>query len=238
MSTTNAAAESEATEHRRRLGRFQTNIAQPDEGFCYLAIPKAANTAIKLALLPAIQRDSEELVDGQPILRSIHRKDAGIFSYADTRTIAAGKYDLIFTVVRNSWERIYSCYNDKVKGAKFHEPFSVYGITKDTSFSEFVEVISATDDKHSEIHFRSQWSVLTQGSRFLPNLVLRLESIEDEWDIVRGYFAEKHDIALEPLTVQNRKSKGIDYREAYDERSWALIAERYRKEIKFFGFTS
>ncbi|MCL5779298.1 sulfotransferase family protein [Limibaculum sp. FT325] len=225
-----------ASIHRDQLrrGTFESNIINRNAGFAYLSIPKAANSSIKYALLPTVGLADDSEINGVKAIRLIHDQSSGPFSFERKAQIIADLPPLIFTCVRNTWARLLSCYQDKVRKT-LHGPFSIYGITSDYSFEDFLEIIAKVPDELAEIHFRSQLSLIHHEGRFLPNLVLRAENLHKEWPILQSYFRSQNGIEISDLRILNRTAN--ENRVTISRRAIEIISTRYKDEIKFFGFS-
>jgi len=214
---------------------MERNIVNDKYNFAYLTIPKAANSSVKYALLPTISKSQNDTIHDSPIIQNLHRTDKDLYVYSDKQSVLHKDYSLVFAVVRNSWTRIASCYIDKIQHA-FHKPFAEYGMSPDTSFSEFVETIAQIPDDRSEIHFRSQLSFLFLGDIYLPNLTLKVESLNAQWPIIQSYFHSKYDLRIEDMKQICKRGNG-KYADMYDRRTSKLIEQRYSDEIAFFNFS-
>lgn len=217
------------------LGRFESNIFDERFDFAYLSIPKAANTSIKIALIPTVGLAPEDEVNGRPARTLVHDKINGPFEYRSRAYIAERPVGFVFSAVRNTWERIASCWYDKVV-RRFHVPFAHYGFEKGMPFTGFVGCIAAIEDERAEVHFRSQLTQLYYRRRFLPDVVFRTEQLAAQWPRLQAWFAGRHGTAIGHLPSANRSGRA-PAREIYDAASREFVRNRYEEEIGFFGFT-
>lgn len=203
-------------------------------GYAYLTIPKAANTSIKMALLPTIGRTREDIHLDEPIARSIHNPDAGLYELTTRKAVQKSEVNFVFTCVRNTWSRLESCYLDKIK-RNFLPSYADYSFSPKTTFCEFVDTICETPDEECEIHFRPQTRFLYDKGRFLPDLVLRTEALNSHWEVLRCYFKNQHGVDI-PKIARFGLSTNRPDETLYDQSTVEKIARRYGEEIAMFGF--
>lgn len=214
-------------------GKHDSIIYSTKYDFSYISIPKAANTSVKIALLPTIRMSKHSTVQGEPVLRSIHKKDGSVFDYISKENLVAERPSFIFSVVRDPWSRILSCYVDKFL-YKFHEPFRSYGLTPESSFEAFVDVVADTPDYLSEIHFRSQCSLLSTDGQLIPNLVLNVEHLREKWNVIEDYFKDNHNLEIDKIPHLNKKSN-INHSISYNKSTFKKIENRFSNDISVFG---
>ena len=126
-------------------------------------------------------------------------------------------------VVRNSWDRIVSCWHQKTnkrwpdKVAQLRDPRFYTGMP----FGEFLEVVA--DDHRANHHFYPQ-NELLEG-RY--QAFWRLEELAERW-------VERFDF---PLLKANVNPHRKHYSEYYNERMRDQVGALYASEIDEFGFT-
>ena len=116
-----------------------------------------------------------------------------------------------FAFVRNTWDMMLSFYFFKRNIAR-------YKIDKNTSFKNFLEL--PTLNQHSYIKGFSHNS-----------FVGRFENLQNDFDIV----CDKIGILRQQLPHKN-KSNHKHYTEYYDDETRAIIAEKYARDIEYFGY--
>ncbi|MCC0176871.1 sulfotransferase family 2 domain-containing protein [Waterburya agarophytonicola K14] len=151
-----------------------------------------------------------------------------------------------FTFVRNPWDRLVSCYKDKVRSdANFnnsiykngvHTSFIKYNLfTAGMNFEDFVEAVCNIDDSQADAHILSQYHFVTdrQGVIFM-NFIGKFENLREDFAKVAG----RLDISDRELPHKNssKKSKKKHYSEYYSESTKAKVAQRYAKDIKIFNY--
>lgn len=224
-------------ERQKKLARFESNVVDRRLSYAFLTVPKAANTSVKIALLSTIHRRPDETLEGHPLSSLVHRQDLDLLPYERKAGIVRSPVDFAFTVVRNPWDRLVSCYKSKVDTDSFHGPFAHYGMYRGMPFATFVEWVATTEDARAEIHFRSQMAILTHRRRLLPSFVLRFEKLDRHWPLVQSYFCDTHTIDIPRLTVSNvSRNPSDDYQSYYDARTKDLVYKRYRSDVDVLGY--
>lgn len=146
----------------------------------------------------------------------------------------------IFSLVRNPWSRIYSCWKDKIQDA--YTPGKVSILSRFPSlrpfmpFEEFVEWLStpAGSDAYADRHWMSQLCHLDAGGgAVLCNHVGKMEQIEDAFEEV-----ERQTGVMLPRTKrQNAKTTEAEYLGAFSDRARRIVEMRYGDDIEAFGYT-
>jgi Sulfotransferase family len=211
----------------------------PDRRVVYLSVPKVACTSIKLALDGSL----ETLCSTEEGVMGVHeRLEAG-------RVHSLGRRHADYTLiafVRNPFDRLVSCYEDKVRRPLQHDgryffagPYNRLLLRKwrgaefhpDMSFHEFVSLVARIPDRMAEGHFKSQASMLHAGGARRPDFVGRFERLEADWTML----ADR--LGLPELTLSN-PTRHTDWREYYRSgETIELATERYRLDLDEFGYS-
>lgn len=206
--------------------------------FVYYDVPKAACTTVKLWIADA---------DGIAVKSSIHSTDIPRISYRK----AASKYKdyFHFSFVRNPWDRLVSCYYNKIcdpadKGIRNavivdgeYKGFTGRygkGYFKHMTFTDFVHFICDIPDWMCDAHFRSQDTFLNMGAM---DFVGRFEDFRLDF----RYVMEEVGAADSATKFLSQKSMASSYeggyRALYDDETQALVARKYAREIERFNYT-
>lgn len=188
----------------------------------YLPVNKVACTSIKAALSP--RGTAKQHVD---------------FLEATVADVSDLSDYFLFTVVRNPFERLVSCYKHKVLSQKpphtFDEYFLGY-LKRSTSFANFVRRIRWIPHQFHDGHFASQYNTIYKrklGGAVLagkfPDFIGRFEHLGDDWKVIK----ERFDV--DDIPHRNATSKD-DWRDYYDVKTAKLVYKLYRKDVQAFGY--
>lgn len=185
----------------------------------YIPLPKVASSSVKLVLC-------------QHGFRPVYGP-----------SLDFSKFGIRFAIVRNPWERLLSCYFDKIKNYGnqpqtnrkdgFYLPFKRYkDIYHDMPFDKFVKAVATIPDYEADVHFQSQYIRLTDSEgQLIPNNILRFEQLSEGLQVVFK------DLGLREVELPaKRKTKAVDYKQYYDEETMNLIRSRYREDLLHFGY--
>ncbi len=209
----------------------------------YFAVPKVANTSIKVALAAAIDPERQRAIDAtgtkssflrEPTLRpGLYRDHILLNKYMVSRYNA---YRL-WAFVRNPWDRLVSCYSDKVMRDEIHrgvaESIGTVGAFRpEMPFDEFARVVCQLNESDANRHFRSQYTFLVdRKGELFPSRIGRFESLAEDFSVM---CAEAGITEIElPKFKHTRHTHYHDY---YDKNTRKLVADRYAKDIHLFGY--
>ncbi len=208
----------------------------------YIPIPKVACTSLKIAVMDD-KFDQSDSTD-QKSYMEVHSKATDIYESLSTRGYA---HFYKFAFVRSPFDRLVSCYEDKVKKTVQHSGryfFSsgynnlliktLFGKTfhPDMTFHEFVELVSRIPDSLADAHFKSQYGFLHRNNRSVPDYIGHFENLAEDWKPV----AEKY--SFKELSFKNKSTRRhwSDYFESRE--TVELAAKRYARDIELFGYES
>lgn len=216
-------------------------IVSDEHRFVYFVVQKVACTSIKTALAPLfIDAARAATLRRGKKPRFVHRifQDSE-YQIGKAKLLASPQYvDYFkFAFVRNPWDRLVSCYCDKIAEksyrsghiglAKFPE------IHKGMPFDEFVRAVYAIPDKEANSHFRSQHeSLCSPAGRVLADFVGRFENLYEDF----AYVCKEIGMPEIELPHILRSERKPTYREFYDEETAVLVGERYDRDIELFGY--
>lgn len=206
-------------------------------GALYAPIPKTASSSVKQYLAEVLYPDKARIFSGK-----IHELKA--FKRLLTEGINFDEFAHFFkfAFVRNPWDRIVSCYVDKILDRPSRESFmgkkddlflEYPWYRPDLTFKEFVFFVSQTPDAMSDEHFRSQSSFITDSKgKVFVDFFGKCENLQNDFAHVCG----KLSVPLAPLGHVN-KTKRDHYSSYYDEETRDLVALRYQDDIRRFGYS-
>ncbi|MFP4011558.1 MAG: sulfotransferase family 2 domain-containing protein [Spirochaetaceae bacterium] len=238
----------------RFYGAFdcQTHIiALHDYSLLYYAVPKVANTSLKemfgelvAARLP---QDFRERLSEGGRGASLFSKDRRPAMYE--RNILLCKHHVRHfdgytgvAFVRNPWDRLVSCYANKLNRRHLFQGPERRGTLKslqaaglysaEMSFADFVRAVGIIPDSEANRHFRSQYTFLTdrRGS-LMPQRIYRFEKLDEDLSALIS------DFGLPRMELPHKKSTSRrDYREYYTPELRDMVAQRYADDIELFDY--
>ena len=225
-------------------------IVSDDRKFVYFVVQKVACSSIKNALLPLfdINTNGYETIreDGTSGLK-IHKVFDRSEHQIRKRHLIAGLNDQYknyfkFAFVRNPWDRLVSCYCNKLSrnGRGLNLPAdNGIELYPGMPFAEFVEAVHAIPDSEANIHFQSQYKVIcgSGGDKpILADFVGRFENLQADFDFVAKRIGGSQDLQL-PHILRSRSRRFRPYTEFYDHRLRELVRERFQEDIEIFGYS-
>lgn len=129
-----------------------------------------------------------------------------------------------FAFVRNPWDRVVSCYCNKVltQGHKrFRECFG-------KGFDYFVDYIRKQNLHTADAHIRLQTALIPLDE---VDFIGRLENFNEDLLYVMGMLGLQH-VAI----PHKNKSTHTHYSTYYNRKTRQIIAEKYRADIEAFGY--
>lgn len=206
----------------------------------YVEVPKVACSSIKIALAGVLGIDLGA-AGGNPHLVEL---PAPRGDPASSGPPYPGLFSFAF--VRNPWDRLVSCYRDKVNG----EAMDFTGLDRERgvahclarfdsiragmSFEEFVEAVAAIPDEEADEHFRSQHRfVCDRNGALAVDFLGRFESLEADWARVCGVL----DLPGVVLPRTQVSGEPVRYEEYYSAESRELVRRRFARDVERFGYS-
>ena len=200
----------------------------------YVQIPKVATRSIRAALAKQILEEQGINV-GYDELDSQKIKE--VESYSTVRLERTKMNSLrdeyfVFSFIRNPYDRLYSCYKNKVLAPLTNNKRNVlakHGIELGISFEEFVERVAAIPDTQADRHIRSQnWFVSNKGE-LTVDFLGRLDEFEVDWTMLSDRFQ------LPTPPVRNTSFReGNQVVSPYNARTLSLVQNRYARDIELY----
>lgn len=201
--------------------------------FVYIAIPKVACTSIKETLFFSENSASVEYNNYMKIHKELSSNSVHNLSNNE-------KVFFKFAFVRNPFDRLISCYLDKVIKPKQHndkyyfdtrysrlllKSLSGISLKPSMSFPDFVKCVSRTPDWLADGHFRSQHHFF-QSQPIKPDFIGKFESINEDWQIL----IKKN--GFPKLTHRNatRTHNLVDW--YYDKKVLDMAYKRYACDVE------
>jgi len=210
----------------------------PEARIAYIRAPKAANTSIRTALAQAFGMTShkgntpgKDAFWGEQGRKRARRMRTSSFALHPG---ARGGWS--FSFVRHPVARLYSCWENKVvENPDLLPAMADMGIEPDMDFDAFVKAVARTPDAKSEIHLRSQASILTWRGRVVPDFVGRVEEVKADWAHVQRELQCRCGVDPGPMLRRNVRGRTRpDISEHLKPATLDLIAERYSEDFRLF----
>lgn len=210
------------------------NILLKEQKAIYFPVPKVACTSIKYALTDALKIKIPDRPDGIHMVK---------FRGVNKNKLSVYEEYFKFGFVRNPWDRLASCYFNRIK----QEPITDFrykeGVARGfipykkfytgMSFKEFVKAIATIPDNKSNPHFKSQYTFLTnKKDELIVNYIGKFETLNKDWN----YICKKIGIKNCKLGHKMKSGKSRNYKQYYDEETKAIVAKRFAKDIKMFNY--
>lgn len=215
-----------------------SNIVLHDYKAIYFFIPKVACTSLKKAMgqilgiekgIPPPSHGShrQALASG----RKLNEPNYHFYHYPFVTDATRFDDYFKFCFVRNPWDRLVSCYFDKVKGD--FPDFRKYGFSSKMSFRDFALAIGDIEDKKADSHFRSQHKIILAAGNVSMNFVGRFENLEFDF----AQLCERirvRGVSLERLKKSSRPKN--TYTEHYTQDLAVIVGNRYKGDIEMFSY--
>ena len=189
------------------------NFFLDKQKLCIMLLPKTCSSAVKKALL-----------------EMMGKKDARDLPIVPTNDIPPEYFTI--ALCRHPIDRFMSGYNNKIKRSFIETLRRVHGMTPEMSALEIAEICRDTPDETLNQHFRSQDHMCRQGDRWLPDLVVKQETIGETWPEVQQIFWDRAEMKLPALGRHNVTVNGEKASPAVE----AIIRARFVKDFDTFGY--
>jgi len=132
-----------------------------------------------------------------------------------------------FTFVRNPWDRVVSFYHYQIKRGWDFYPFD-----ETIPFKKFVKnwLKQMPAQTSLNTHPCYDW-ISDKDDNLLVDFIGRFENFQEDFNVV----CDKIGIPHQKLPHKN-KSKHKHYTEYYDDETKQIVAEKYAKDIEYFGY--
>ena len=219
--------------------RKHGNIVLHQYKTIYFFIPKVACSSLKI-----VCSDLLGIAPPNPAMphRGAHIRD---YPFVKREEIPSRYNDYFkFCFVRNPWDRLVSCYHNKIsKDKDLNDRWFEKGVERfflrygdafrgGMSFTKFVEEICRIPDSIANDHFRSQYTFITDpDGDLLVDFIGRFEKLGEDFDYICQRLGLR-DVELPHIL----KSQHDDYRIYYDDVSICRVRERYAGDIELLGY--
>lgn len=190
--------------------------------FIYFEVPKNGTSSLKQLL--------REHASTEKMSRRL-----GFLEYPEYRS---------FAVVRNPWDRLLSCYRDKIKPDSSFETddfkdgvmlkFHRYGVFHaGMPFDEFVHAVGAIPDDEANGHFASQHPRLVMDGEIVIDHLARFEDFENATrDFLRTVGVDANVEIPHLRRSENRRP----YTDCYTPETRRVVEERFAEDLRLFDY--
>lgn len=212
------------------------SIFIPPHRAVYIDIAKVASSSIKATLAAVLDLQGAE---GNPHLIDFPRPP---LANVDAQRLYPDLYTFAF--VRNPWDRLVSCYRDKIGGevadfTSFAESGVAHCLARfdafsaNMSFDDFVHAVSTIPDDEADEHFRSQADyVCNARGEVAVDFIGRYEQLDQDFALV----ADKIGLSPELHLPRLQAAPKVGHNSFYTPTTRKLVEQRYCRDIELFGY--
>jgi len=131
-----------------------------------------------------------------------------------------------FTFVRNPWDRLLSCYKNKVEPRRYCGFRQCWGM----SFTQFVEYLAEKELTKLDHHVHPQVRSLPSGVEL--DFIGRLENFDHDIYLLR----ERLGVNSSRAVPRRNATRHAHYRAYYTDRTKKIVAKLYKEDIERFGY--
>lgn len=200
-----------------------------EKKFVFIHIPKTGGNAIRLALKPYVvdsivmnlkQQDYNDTrgqihrfgISNPYIKMNKHSKLAEIHSRWDEKELGRWTDMLKFSVVRNPWDRLISCF------------FSPHLGRTEFDREEFKSFVKS-------VKLGTQSDFVTEDGHLATDRLIRFETLSEDFANVCS------QLGIEQKLTRVNESKRRPYREYYDKELIDLVSRHYAEDVERFQYT-
>lgn len=149
------------------------------------------------------------------------------------REVNFADYDFCFSFVRNPYERLVSCYFQKIIEQEANKSQLRSSLRwelnyQKPNFNTFIKKITSDKNINEDPHWAPYHnSIPLDGLDFIG----KTENLQQDYDFI----CDKIGIIRNKLPLLN-PSNHKHYAEYYDEETKAIVAEEYSRDIEHFGY--
>ena len=237
VSTVKSTLKSRNPTHGMRIATYSDQYR-----LIYYSVPKVACTTIKTCIAKLENIETKDL--------GVHQKNQAIKRLTMKESNASQYKDYYrFSFVRNPWDRLFSCYKNKIYDPpRFFSKSNTYhnekGEFKDfikrygdlgfryMLFEDFVNFVVKIPDYLCDPHFLPQHYFIEPEKL---NFLGRFENFQSDMSAVVKKIAPDFD-ASEVISAKKQSSSPGNYKDSYSDRTRELVAKKYKQDIKLFDY--
>lgn len=211
--------------------------------YVYVSNPKVATSTIKFALnaieLAGTGLQTKKVHAGpfnSPFVRPFQMSEEAFANFMNSSDV------FVFSVVRNPFTRLASCFLDKIRGNTMqktsilevlgHDPDHLH---EEVSFEQFIEAIRQQSAKQMNRHWRPQ-SVQLMTEAINYDFIGRFENLPEDFKFIDQKLNHRFLPSMPPRArnVQNAKDS---IKRLYPPKLKKAVLEIYEDDFKTFGYS-
>ena len=206
---------------------IEVNVFAEKLNLIYISISKTGNSSIRSLLLKKMGEDYDK-----SDYKNIHKITNLVFTYITKKEVWKNKKSYKFSFVRNPFDRLVSCYKNKILEETYLpiQKGYVNMFYKGMPFDEFVNNVCEIPDVLADRHFKSQYSYLYYKDNLIVDYVGKFENMSDDFKVVKDMFL------FDDLPHINKSSGTSDYREYYSLDLVEKVYKRYKNDVIKFSY--
>ncbi len=196
----------------------------PEHRLIFIATPHCATTTLFEALEPLLSKATKADPD---------RWAAQAISKQDVVRLKADR--LVFGTVRNPWDRVVAQY-DALVHPKLDDAMAKHSFARDMSFAGFVGKLSENKGALNDPALCTQTQLLLDSNdMLLPDVVLRYERLETDFQMLAALIAARTGVELPVLNLPEVDA-AQDFGARYTRPPRIKVREIYSRDVNFFYY--
>ena len=220
--------------------RHYKNILIENHKALFFIIPKTGCTSLKVQLVKPLGMKQSENIHS-----FIHQLEHYNFPFSnyDELTTTYKEY-FKFAMVRNPWDRLVSCFKDKIRTADYNEtgfkngvaiPLQRFGASfyGGMTFEAFIDVVCELPDAIADDHFRSQfYQLISSEGELLINYIGRFETMKESLLEIN----QKTRLQFISSIHLNKSGSVKPYQDYYNKELIEKVRKRYFADIHLLQY--
>ncbi len=220
--------------------RHHRNILIENHKAVFFIIPKTGCTSLKAQLVELLGMEKKENIQA-----FIHNPAHYPFPFAEYDRLNTTYKDYFkFAFVRNPWDRLVSCFKDKIRAADYNGPGFKNGVAMPLqrfgssfyggmTFGAFVDAVCALPDAVADNHFRSQfYQLINSEGELLVNYIGRFENMRESLMEIN----KKAGLQFSASVRLNKTKSGKHYQDYYNKGLIEKVRKRFFADIHFLQY--